>query len=49
MQDGFGTEEENLLCKSLGLSDAEHEVLTACMFHALSQEENERCEEIVQK
>lgn len=45
--DGFGTEEENLLCKSLGLSDAEHEVLTACMFRTLSQEENERCEEIV--
>ena len=45
--DGFGTEEENMLCKSLGLSDTEHEVLTACMFRTLSQEENERCDEIV--
>ena len=45
--DGFGTEEENMLCKSLGLSDTEHEVLTACMFRTLTQEENERCDEIV--
>ena len=45
--DGFGTDDENLLCKSLGLSDAEHEILTACMFRTLSQEEDERCDEIV--
>lgn len=45
--DGFGTDDENLLCQSLGLSDAEHEVLTACMFRTLTQEEDERCDEIV--
>ena len=45
--DGFGTEEENMLCKSLGLSDTEHEILTACMFRTLTQEEYERCDEIV--
>ena len=44
--DGFGTDDENLLCKSLGLSDVEQEILTACMFRTLSQEEDERCDEI---
>lgn len=45
--DGWATVENNELCKSTGLADTEEEVLTSCMFHTLSKENDEECDEIV--